>query len=179
MRSQVSVFVAVVVGSAVAACMPAERVSTNTVIATTGVPSVSAAPTNQPPAAIGDTLDVSGTSITGSATRAAYTVANLQPATVSNSFIPVQGTLFSIDVMIYALEGTVSVNPLDFTARTEDGTNLQAALATVEPQLFSGDLPQGRKVRGKVGFDVPAGMNITQIVLAEILGSHQGLWSVS
>ncbi|WP_172798310.1 DUF1942 domain-containing protein [Mycobacterium sp. GA-1285] len=122
---------------------------------------------------------MSGTNLfTDVPTKAAYTVANLRPVEISDPYVPVQGTVFSIDVTIQVLEGTINVSPLSFSALTVDGTNLSAGLALVEPILMSGELSQGQLTRGKVGFDVPSGMKIKEIMLEEAMGSHRGLWSV-
>jgi hypothetical protein len=49
----------------------------------------------------------------------------------------------------------------------------------VDNQLAASDLPQGQKVFGRVGFDVPTGQNIAQMLLSGPLGSEQAVWSVT
>jgi hypothetical protein len=148
--------VAVIVGSTGAACaMPGQ--GTSRVIATSGVPSVSAAPPNQPPASLGATLEI--TSSEGK--KAAYTVSDFQPATPANAYVVVKGKLYSIDVTAQAEAGTVVVNALDFSARTEDGTHLKAELGMVDNEFLMAELPQGQHLSGRVAFDVPTGKNIT------------------
>lgn len=141
--------------------------------ATSGVPSVSAAPPIPSPVALGATLEV--TSQDGK--KAAYTVSNLLPAAASQ-FTQVKGTLYSIDVTVQGIAGSVPVSPLYFSASTQDGTHLDADLTAVDNQLAVSDLPQGQHVSGRVAFDVPTGKNITQILLSGPLASEQALWSV-
>jgi hypothetical protein len=172
-RSLAWAVVTVIIGSTGVACVMPDK-STSHVIATSGVPNVSAAPPSQPPAALGATLEVT----TENGTKAAYTVSSLRPA-VANEFTQVKGKLYSINVTVQAEAGTVAVNPLYFSGSTEDGTHLDAELGAVDNQLAATDLPQGQKTSGQVAFDVPSGKNITQITLSGPLGSQQGLWSAT
>jgi hypothetical protein len=170
-------FLWVVIGTIVistsAACMPLQH-ATSTVIATSGIPSVSAPPP-APQAVIGSTLQV-----TTSTTAAAYTVANLRQAVPSNEYVTVQGTLMAVDVIVQTQSGTVPVNVNYFHARTEDGTQFDTfQMAMLPGQLTFGDLPQGQKLRGVVAFDIPPGQTIAQIVLSGPIGSQDGLWTVS
>lgn len=136
---------------------------------------MSVASPSQPKAVVGATLE-----ITSDDARAAYTVANLTPAWPAGSLhMPVQGKLFSINVIIESESGSVTYNPLYFSARTEDGTNLQAANGIIDDQLLGGHLGPGQKIAGRVAFDVPTGKNITEIVLADYAGQQKGRWSVS
>jgi hypothetical protein len=165
-----SVAAIVMLSLGAAACVPRPP---GTVIATSGVPSVSAAPPPQQKAAIGATLEV----VTDTGT-AAYTVANLQP-TAGADYWPVKGTLYSVDVTIQTQSGNTTYNVNYFNARTEDGSNLLPEVGSVEPGLPYGDLPQGQKVAGAVAFDVPSGKAIVQIVLTDPLGRQAGLWSAT
>jgi Domain of unknown function (DUF1942) len=173
-RSLAWAVVTVMVGLTGVACMMPDS-STNKVIATSGVPRVGAGTSNQPPAALGATVEVS----TENGTKAAYTVANLRPATPANEFTQIKGTLYSIDVTVQGEAGTVPVNPMYFSASSKDGTHLDVDFAAVDNQLNVSDLPQGQHVSGRIAFDVPTGQNIAQILLSGPLGSIQAMWSVS
>lgn len=165
--------IAAIVISAGAACVPSQH-STSTIIATTGIPTVSAPPP-APQARIGSTLQV-----TTSTSTAAYTVGNLQPVTSNNEYAPVKGTLMAADVIIQTQSGTAAVNVNYFHARLADGTQIDTdQMAGLTGQLTFGDLPQGQKLRGWIAFDVPPGQTIAQIVLTGPLGSQDGLWTVS
>ncbi len=167
--------VTVIIGSTGVACAMPDS-STNRVIATSGVPSLSSAPPSQPPARLGATLEITAPE----GRKAAYTVSNLEPATLVSNFKVVKGKLYSIDVTAQAEAGTVLVNPLDFSARTEDGTHLDADLGVVDNQFSLTELPQGQHVSGRVAFDVPAGKGVTQIaVVPPFFGVQPGLWSVT
>jgi Domain of unknown function (DUF1942) len=173
-RSLAWAVVTVIVGLTGVACVMPDK-SSNRVLATTGVPSVSAAPPSLQPGAMGDTLEVT----TQNGTKAAYTVSNMRPATPANQFTQVKGKLYSIDVTVQGIAGTVFVSPLYFSASTEDRTHLDADLSVVDNQLTVSNLPQAQHVSGRVAFDVPTGKNITQILLSGPLGGEQALWSVT
>jgi hypothetical protein len=112
--------------------------------------------------------------------KGAYTVTNLTRAWPAGTMhMPVQGNLFSINVIIEAESGSVTYNSLYFSARTEDGSKLGAANGIIDDQLVAGHLNPGQKIAGRVAFDVPPGKNITQIVLADYADQPLGLWSVS
>ena len=155
----------------------------STVIATSGVPSVSTASPTQQNAPVGSTIEAtteslsaSGGTVTG---RAAYTVTNLHPTTAAHEYTEVKGTLYSVDVTVQVETGVVVVHPWFFAARTEDGTNMTAELGALDNELPATDLPQGQKVRGPIAFDVPRGKNITEIVLTDGMGGPQrGRWTV-
>jgi Domain of unknown function (DUF1942) len=145
--------------------------------------SVSTAPPTQQKAVLGATIEVTtqtalttGGTVTG---KAAYTVANLQPATLANEYIPVKGNLYSVTVTIQVETGEVIVHPWNFTARTEDGTNLTSVLGSVDYELPATQVPQGQKVSGQIGFGVPPGKTITEIVLTDGVGGKQlALWTM-
>ncbi|VEG39408.1 immunogenic protein MPT63 [Mycolicibacterium flavescens] len=158
------------------------------VIATSGVPSVSASPPPQQNAVIGatirattevTTIDASGNPSFAPGT-AAYTVANLQPIAQTNSYTEVTGTLYSVDVTVQTISGVVTVHPWSFALRTSDGTNLTPDLNAVSNGLPATDLPQGQKVSGPIAVDVPPGKSITEIVLTDGYGGRQlGRWTVA
>ena len=153
-------------------------------IATSGIPSVSTAPPTQAKAILGATIEVTtNTALTAGGTltgKAAYTVANLQPATLANEYVPVKGNLYSVTVTVQVETGEVIVHPWYFAARTEDGTNLQSVLGSVDYELPATHVPQGQKVSGQIGFGVPPGKTITQIVLTNGVGGEQlALWTVA
>jgi hypothetical protein len=164
--------VAIIIGSTGAACVMPDK-STSSVIATSGVPSVSGAPTPQT-AAVGATVEVT----TDSGTKAAYTVANFRPASDVKEYYQAKGTLYEVDVTIQGEAGTVPVSPIYFSASTQDGTHIDAALGAVDNDLNVSDLPPNQHVAGQVVFDVPTGTNITQILLSGPLSSEQAVWSV-
>jgi hypothetical protein len=172
-RSLAWAVVTVIIGSTSTACVMPDS-STNRVLATSGVPSVAGTP-NQAPAALGATIEVSSEN----GKKAAYTVSNLRPATPPNEFMTVKGTLYSIDVTVQGIAGTVPVNPMYFSASTPDGTHLEADFMAVDNQLSASNLPQGQHVSGRVGFDVPTGKNIAQILLSGPLGGQQAVWSAT
>lgn len=141
--------------------------------ATSGTPQVSAAPVPQS-ALLGSTLQV-----TDGDNIAAYTVSNLRlgaPSQYADYGIKPTGTVYTIDVTVQTQSGVASINPQYFNARSADGTNFGAWLATTERQIALTDLPQGQKLRGTVDFDTTA--PITQIVLSGPLGEQLGLWTV-
>jgi hypothetical protein len=148
--------------------------SSSNVIATSGVPSVSAAPTPQP-AALGATVEVT----TESGTKAAYTVANFRPATGVKEFYQAKGALYEVDVTVQGEAGSVPVNPTYFSASTEDATHVDSVFGAVDNDLNVSELPPGQHVAGQVVFDVPAAKNVTQILLSGPLGSEQAVWSVA
>jgi hypothetical protein len=133
---------------------------------------VSAAPTPKT-VALGATVVV--TSDTG--TEAAYTVSRFQPVT-ANEYYPVKGNLYAVAVTIHSEAGSVPVNPTYFSASTEDGTHVDSVMGAAKNELSVSELPPGQHVSGWVTFDVPAGKNITQILLSGPLGSEQAVWSV-
>lgn len=157
----------------VSATMPPSGSASPSVIVTSGVSATGQPSQNK--AMLGATLEVSSRD-----GNAAYTVSDLKVAApLSSQYgVPVKGTLYSIDVSIQGESGAVRTNPLDFSARTADGTNLQAALGTVSDQLVVGDVPAGQTLRGLVAFDVPAGTSIAQIVLGGARGHQAAAWSV-
>lgn len=170
-RSIASAAISVIVGLTSAACvMP----TSNKVIATSGVPSVAGAQ-SQPHAALGATIEVSDS--TGSK-KAAYTVADFQ-STVPKQYTQVNGTLYTINVTVQGVSGTVTVSPTYFSASTKDGTHLDPKLAAVDNELTVSQLPQGQHMTGQIGFDVPTGQAIAQILLQGPLGDTQAVWSVS
>jgi hypothetical protein len=149
--------------------------STNKVIATSGVPSVAGATPTPRPVALGATVEVS----TENNTKAAYTVSNLRPATPADEYMRPKGTLYSIDVTIQGIAGSVPVSPIYFSASTQDATHLDAALSMVDNELSVSDLPPGQHISGRVAFDVPTGKSIAQILLSGPLSSQQAVWSAS
>ena len=165
------------------ACASAPHRPGSTVIATTGIPTVSTATPTQERAALGATIEVTietlktdGGTVKGTAD---YTVANLHPIAPVHSYPEVKGTLYSVDVTVQTISGVVIVHPWNFALRTEDGTNLTPDLNAVDNGLPATDLPQGQKVSGPIAVDVPPGKTITEIVLSNGIGGTQlGLWSV-
>ena len=155
-----------------------------TVIATSGVPAVAAAPPTQQPVPIGATVVIpvqtdmtDGTTVAG---RAAFTVSNLRPITPTNTVSEVTGTFYAVDVTIQALSGTIVVHPFNFAVRTEDGTNLTPDITAVDNGLPATDLPQGQKVSGPIAVDVPTGKTITEIIaFSQIGGTQLGRWTVA
>ena len=95
-RSFARAVVAAFVDSTGVACVMPDQSSSN-VIATSGVPSVSAAPTPQA-AALGATVEAT----TEQGTKAAYTVANFRPATGVKEFYQAKGALHEVDVTVQA-----------------------------------------------------------------------------
>jgi hypothetical protein len=172
-RSFARAVVAVIIGSTGVACAMPDQSSSN-VIATSGVPSVSAAPTPQA-AALGATIEVT----TQAGTKAAYTISNFRPATPVNAYFPVKGTLYSVDITIQGEAATVPVNPTYFSASTKDATHVDVLFGAVDNQLAVSELPPGQHVSGQVAFDVPTGMTIAQILLSGPLSSEQAVWSVT
>lgn len=173
-RSIASAVVAVIIGSTGVACVMPDRSSSN-VIATSGVPSVSAAPTPQP-AALGATVEVTTTELH---TKAAYTVANFRPASDAKEFYQTKGALYEVDATVQGEAGSVPVNPTYFSASTEDATHVGSVFGATDNQLDVSDLPPGQHVAGEIVFDVPTGKNITRILLSGPLGAEQAEWSVT
>jgi Domain of unknown function (DUF1942) len=104
----------------------------------------------------------------------------LRPATLANEYIPVKGNLYSVTVTVQVETGEVIVHPWYFAARTEDGTNLQSVLGSVDYELPATHVPQGQKVSGQIGFGVPPGKTITQVVLTDAgTGPQLALWTVA
>jgi hypothetical protein len=91
-------------------------------IATSRVPNV-AGTLNHPPAALGATIEVSNEN----GTKAAYTVANFRAVTAAE-YTQVKGTLYAIDITIQGISGAVPVNPMCFSASTQDRTHLDSKL---------------------------------------------------
>jgi hypothetical protein len=146
-------------------------------------PSIPTAPPTQAKAGLGATIRVTThTVLTGGGTvngTATYTVANLRPATPANEYIPVKGNLYSVTVTIQVESGEVIVHPWYFAARTEDGTSCETVLGSVNYELPATHVPQGQKVSGQVGFDVPPGKTITQIIFTDAMtGPQLALWTV-
>jgi hypothetical protein len=105
---------------------------------------------------------------------AAVKVGNLEK--LPPGVLPSSGTLYAVGVVVAAVTGTVDVNPFYFAARTQNGTNLMPT--AVENMLPAAEIPEGQKVAGFLGFDVPAGQSIAEIVLSDPLGAQLGRWLV-
>lgn len=98
---------------------------------------------------------------------------------MSDGVLPASGTYYALGVAVSAVSGTVSVNPFYFAARTANGINLIPTAAAVDNILPATELPQGQKVAGFLGFDVPAGQSIKEIIYQDPGGSQLGRWLVS
>lgn len=118
--------------------------------------------------------------VDGTSSQASQLVLVSSPAPVpAQDFLPLQGALYGSQVTVAADKGTVTVNPFFFSARTQNGTNLQSTITMGTNELPATELPQGQKVTGWLVFDVPQGQRIVEIILSDPLGAQLGRWTVS
>ncbi len=131
-------------------------------------------------APVGESLEVHMDQFQMDGTRskaiAAVKVDHLQA--MPDGSLPASGTYYAVSVGVYAAEGSVTVNPFFFSARTANGINLRPTAAGVGNLLPATELPQGQKVVGGLGFDVPPGEHIAEIILSDPLGKQLGRWLV-
>lgn len=74
-----------------------------------------------------------------------------------SQFYKPKGVVFIVDATLENVSlDEVDVNPLDFHVRDETGLQVDAALGAPEQQISLGTLAPGEKIRGRIGFDVPA-----------------------
>lgn len=74
-----------------------------------------------------------------------------------SQFYKPKGVVFIVDATIENVSlDEVDVNPLNFYVRDETGLQVGAALGAPERQISLGALAPGEKIRGSIGFDVPA-----------------------
>jgi hypothetical protein len=90
----------------------------------------------------------------------------------------VQGKLVGTTVTIEGVSGTVSVNPLYFSARTAAGDSIKVALGAPDNQLDATDVEAGQKLRGVVVFDVPSGTNISLVLMSDTGLNQVATWTV-
>jgi hypothetical protein len=103
------------------------------------------------------------------------------PATPSQYASVTPGTsLVAIDVQGCVPAGgkAQSFNPLDFSLKMSDNTKADAALGDVDGQIDSSTVAPGDCVRGKVGFEVPAGKQPVSI-LFQPFGATALKWSIA
>lgn len=114
----------------------------------------------------------------GSVTEAtaAVNVGNLQQ--MPDGVLAPSGSYYAVGVTVAAVRGTVSVNPFFFAARTENGVNLTPTSVPIDNMLPATELPAGQKVAGFLGFDVPPGQLIKEIIYQEPTGAQLGRWLV-
>lgn len=91
---------------------------------------------------------------------------------------PANGRFLTINVTIDAVSGSYDYNEWDFAVQEADGTQYDvtdgnATSGDFEPELSSGTLDTGQKIRGNVTFDVPttSGAEITLSNAGELLGT--------
>jgi hypothetical protein len=131
------------------------------------------APAPAPNPAIGTTQEVT----IGDAT-ARVTVSSLVPIKASE-FYTVKGNLVGTTVTIEVVSGTVSANPLYFSARTAAGDSIDVALGAADNQFNTTDVKAGQKLRGVVAFDVPAGSKISLVLMSDTGLSQVATWTVA
>lgn len=95
---------------------------------------------------------------------------------------PANGQFVIVDVQIKVTGGQFPVNPLYVGYQAADAKVYEAAdgnafAAGYEPELQSGDVPEGQTSRGLVVFDTPAGAG-KQIQLTDELGSPIAFWTL-
>jgi hypothetical protein len=95
---------------------------------------------------------------------------------------PANGQFAVVDVQIKVTSGKFPINPFYLQYQTADSKTYDisagnASGAGFDPELQSGDVPQGQSTRGVVVFDVPAGKG-KQIQLTDELGSLIGVWEI-
>jgi len=73
---------------------------------------------------------------------------------------------------------TASFNPLYFTLKMKDNTTADAALGEVDGQIDSSQQAPGTCVRGKVGFEVPAGETPATLIFQVALSGNPLQWRV-
>lgn len=155
----------------IAAAVSGSGDDNGTVVATSGIPSVSAKVGNDSTPPFGASIEVkSGNS------KMVITVAAPQQGT-PGEFATVTGTLYTSDVTVQCTEGTCSdINPLNFSAATTEGTHTEVSLGAVDNQLSSDTIPAGQKTVGQIGFDVPSGQGIKSISYSAGFGSSTPTW---
>ncbi|GAC70710.1 DUF1942 domain-containing protein [Gordonia soli] len=140
-------------------------------VSESGTPAAAGAPEKKKTFPVGATVDVSDS---GNAAR--ITIADLQQGQASE-FADVKGELWQVTATIQGTKGTWEVNPLYFSAATNDGTHLEASLGGAAEQIGTASIPSGQKTSGAVAFDVPAGHTIQSISLTGPLGEPLATWT--
>ena len=128
-------------------------------------------PPPAPQVDLGSAVEVS--SRTG---KARYTVSDLRPA---DPLLPaaVRGALYVADVTVESTTGVIKIYPAQFTARTAEGLQLPWT-NNVANALPLADVSEGQTLSGPIAFDVPAGAEISEIILLGVLGKQIAVWVV-
>lgn len=108
--------------------------------------------------------------------KARYTVSDLRPA---DPLLPaaVRGALYVADVTVESTTGVIKIYPAQFTARTAEGLQLPWT-NNVANALPLADVSEGQTLSGPIAFDVPAGAEISEIILLGVLGKQIAVWVV-
>jgi hypothetical protein len=113
---------------------------------------------------------------TGDGSKGTATITVLSAAAPSVLYQPDGGKLLGVTATITCTAGTLSINPLYFSAKNAAGDTYQVALGDAQGQMDTNDLPAGQKVRGVIAFNVPAGQKLSEIILSGPLGDQLALW---
>jgi hypothetical protein len=106
------------------------------------------------------------------------TVSDVRPVAELGAEAAPTGQPVAATVRIEALDGSWTTSPTHFAAKTADGTEIQPKFGLVAGELPTSSLQSGETLEGLVGFDVPAGQNITEIVMAAPLMARDRIWTV-
>lgn len=100
-----------------------------------------------------------------------YTVSVPEPSSEQLD-VPVTGELYSADVTVESVRGTVTPAIPMFNARSEDGTNYRVLYPAVTPESVTATpLPEGAAATGKIYFDV-SGSAPTSVVYRDAVADR-------
>jgi hypothetical protein len=137
-----------------------------TTVFVTGPEPAAAEPTEEaaPTEAAADAIPPVGSSIPftwsafGDDDQGTATVNTAEWTTEADEFggLPDNGAYLILDVTVEATKGSVSVNPLYWSAKDAEGRTYKSGFTSgKDPALDSGDIPAGQKSRGFVAIDAP------------------------
>lgn len=81
---------------------------------------------------------------------------------------PKEKVLYAVTVTFVGVSGKVDANPLFFQARDAQGDTFDAGLANIDNELSSGSVTPGRRLRGRIAFEVLKGKRISLITFGVI-----------